>query len=181
MMMKEDFSLASMEQQFQAAGGGTRLTEDEAGQVRSHFKKVTKAAEDLDRHLRAAKTRMERETAKLKERTAAGDLDPKPRRHVVLDEEGLRLKAEYERAKQDFQRAVFDRRMASRGWVEKALDTFVKWRRAFLLSSPVTLAKLSAAAVLRMGITPLEEGVGAVLGKYPVFPRWPRKPHARAA
>jgi hypothetical protein len=41
--------------------------------------------------------------------------------------------------------------------------TFVKWRRGFLLSGPITLAKLTAAAVERGVFTPIEEAVGTAL------------------
>lgn len=167
MMLKEDYSLASMEQQFQAAGGGKELTPEEGAKVRKMKERVDKAKDDYDKYLQQAKDRMKRGTEKIRERLKAGDLEPKPRRQIVLDEEGLRLKAEYKRAQQDFQMEVFNRRMAARGPLERFSDTFVKWRRAFLLSNPAVLAKLTGAAFLRTVATPVEEAVGGALGKVP--------------
>jgi hypothetical protein len=55
--------------------------------------------------------------------------------------------------------------LKNRTTLEKMQDTFVRWRRGFLLSSPITLAKLTAAAVQRMTITPLEEAIGGAYSK----------------
>lgn len=167
MMLKEDYSLSSMEQQFAAAGEGKPLTEKELADIKKQHDKVTDTQADLDKYLKAQKTRLEKSTDEIRARIAKGDLDPKPRRHVILDEEGLRLKAENQRAKQDFQRALYDRKMAQRSLSDKMLDTFVKWRRAALLSNPVVLAKLTGAATLRGISIPIEEAVGGVLSKLP--------------
>lgn len=48
---------------------------------------------------------------------------------------------------------------------EKVQDLFSKWRRASILSSPVTIFKLSSAALARMAITPAEEAVGGIWGR----------------
>ncbi len=69
--------------------------------------------------------------------------------------------AENQRAKQAYQEALLKDRLERRSFAQKAQDTLTKWRRGFLLSSPVTLAKLTSAAVQRMVFTPLEEAVGA--------------------
>jgi hypothetical protein len=115
--------------------------------------------------LSSLKTRLANRTAELQERLARGDFAPRQRRQITLDTEAQRLKAENERAKQDFQNGLVRDRLANRPWYIKAQDTFVKWRRGFLLSSPVTLAKLTSAAVQRFTITPIEEAAGAVIGK----------------
>lgn len=112
----------------------------------------------------AAKTRLERSTADYEQRLDEENFDPRDRAEPIrLDDEGLRLKAENERAKQDFQTALIRDQLENRTPLEKAQDTFVKWRRGFLLSGPITLAKLSAAAVERGVFTPLEEAVGTLL------------------
>jgi len=130
--------------------------------------------------LKALKTRLANTTKKYRERTAEGDFGPREKPPaLVLDEEAQKLKADNIRAKQDFQRALIKDRLENRTDLEKAQDTLVRWRRGFLLSGPVTLAKLTGAAVLRSITTPLEDIVGAGLGKVPgiseVMERAPRQ------
>jgi hypothetical protein len=116
--------------------------------------------------LRAYKTRTAHAIADLAERIAREDYAPAPPREALrLDEEGLRLRAEHERMKQEFQRDLLRDRLKRRTVAERVQDTFVQWRRGFVLSSPVTLAKLTSAALERTAFTPLEEGVGAVLSR----------------
>jgi hypothetical protein len=50
-------------------------------------------------------------------------------------------------------------------------DFIIKARRAMLLSSVKTIGKLGAAATGRIGITPIEEATGAMLGKIPGISR----------
>lgn len=114
--------------------------------------------------LAATKNRLENSTEDYEARLANEDFSPQEKPTPVrLDEEGLRLKAANERAKQDFQTALIRDQLENRTAFEKAQDTFVKWRRGFLLSGPITLAKLTAAAVERGVFTPIEEAVGTVL------------------
>jgi hypothetical protein len=82
-----------------------------------------------------------------------------------LDGVGEQLAAKVERAKQTIQQADARDAMKGRTLWEKTQDTFVKWRRAFVLSSPVTLAKLTSAALERKAFTPVEELVGGAISK----------------
>jgi hypothetical protein len=75
------------------------------------------------------------------------------------------LKAENERVKKQFQRGVAMEKLKARGKVERTGDWIVKWRRGFILSGPVTLAKLTAAAAQRMSFTPVEEAIGGAYSK----------------
>lgn len=119
-----------------------------------------------ERRLSAFKSRSETSAKKYNERTATGDFGPREKPpSLVLDEEAQRLKAANERAKIDFQTALIKDRLATRSSFEKAQDTFVRWRRGFLLSGPSTLAKLTGAAFLRVVTTPVEELAGAAIGK----------------
>jgi len=121
-----------------------------------------------EKSLAAYKSRTAKSTKELLDRVAKNDLAPKPKPEpVTLDLEGELLKAAHERAKQAFDRAVLEERIKNRSFFEKSQNTLVKWRRGFLLSSPVTLAKLTSAAAWRMGTTLAEEGVGSVLSKVP--------------
>lgn len=172
MMMREDYSLASMERQLAAATKDGKLTPEQEGKVRDIHQRIQQTQADLDkynaRRLKAFKTRTERATEEMKAKLAAGDLSKKPRPEPVkLDPEAEILQAEHQRVKQEFQTEVIKSRLAQRTPFERMQDTFVKWRRGFLLSGPVTLAKLTTAALERIAITPAEEAVGAGLGKIP--------------
>lgn len=133
--------------------------------------KKTPAVKKLIREggkLAAAKTRYQNRIDELNRRMAEGDFTKPQRNKVILDKAGQKLKDAYERTKLEFDRMVMKEQLKNRTNLQKVQDTFVKWRRAFLLSSPVTLAKLTSAAIERMAITPAEEAVGAVASKLPV-------------
>ena len=134
---------------------------------------VSNPGTQLKSALDTLKTALRNRTKELEDRIAAGDYAKRPRRELQLDAEAMRLKAENERAKQEFQRGLTRDRLKQRSSWEKAMDTLVKWRRGFLLSGPVTFAKLTSAAVARMAITPLKEAVGGVYSK--LFPKLAEK------
>lgn len=116
------------------------------------------------------KKRTQTRINELQEKLAAGDFSKRPiRPPPELDSEAQRLQAELFRAKQNFQRGLIEDRLKARPWWVKAQDTFLRWYRGGILSSPVVFAKLTAAAVVRSGLTPMEEAVGAGIGK--VFPK----------
>ena len=122
-------------------------------------------AQRLERWKAGIKKRMD----DLQEKMDAGNYSKPERRPIVMDEAGLRLKAEYERVKNEFDRKVMAEKLKARTNYEKFSDAFSKWRRGFLLSSPVTLAKLTSAALERMIFTPIEEAMGAAYSKLPVI------------
>ena len=133
--------------------------------------KISEAASPKNEKVRdAVKTRNARiasKTAQLEEKVARGDVSKPARKTIPLDPTGVKLKAAYENAKLQFDRLVVAEQLKSRTMFQKTQDTFSKWRRAFLLSSPVTLAKLTAAAIERGVITPAEEVVGGVYSQIP--------------
>jgi hypothetical protein len=132
--------------------------------------RVKKTPEEIA--LKAMKTRLANRTAELTEKLRNKDFSPRARKPATpMDAEATRLKVENERAKQQFQSALLKDRYANRTTGEKVADTFVRWRRAFVLSGPVTIAKLTSAAAMRMVITPAEEAVGWALSKLPVIRR----------
>lgn len=97
---------------------------------------------------------------------------PKPESAPVKPlnkEEGIALTAQLERAKQDFRTEINGDRKDKGSLSERMQDLFVKWRRGFILSSPATLAKLTAAAAERLAFTPVEEATGGLLGR--AFPK----------
>lgn len=111
------------------------------------------------------KTNLSTRTEQLVQKIAAEDYTKPVRNKTQLDQEAVNLKAKYQRAKDVFDTQLEKDRLKNRPIAEKVLDTFAKWRRAFVLSSPVTLAKLTSAAAERMVFTPLEEAVGAGISK----------------
>ncbi len=119
----------------------------------------------LEVALATMKTRLRNRTLELQDKLRNKDFAAKPRRSVPLDAEATRLKAENEKAKLDYQRGLKADQLAKRSSAEKFLDGVAKWRRAFVLSGPVTLAKLTAAATETILIHPIEEAVGGAIGK----------------
>ncbi len=123
------------------------------------------------RSLRAFKTRTANRIAELQEKLSKGDYSTNKRTPTPLDEEAIRLKGSLERVRLDYQRGLMKDRLSKRTLSEKVQDTFVKWRRAFLLSSPVTLAKLSSAAMERMVFSTAEEAIGGGMSHVPGLSR----------
>ena len=127
--------------------------------------KVTDPEKQLKSALASYKTRLNTQIANLADKLEREDFTTTPKRRIELDPEASRLKAETERLKQQFRQGVARDKLKQRSTTEKVMDTYVKWRRAFILSSPITLAKLTSAAAERMTFTPLEELIGAGIGK----------------
>lgn len=172
-MFKEDYSIASMEHQLASESPDGKLTPEQETKIRDISKRLQKTQADLEKHeaarLKAAKTRTAKSTAEMKAKLASGDLSPKPKPEPVQADPQLeRLRAEHERVKQEFQDALVKQRLENRTPLEKLEDVAVKWRRGFVLSGPVTLAKLTAAAMWRGASTPIEEATGALIGKLPI-------------
>lgn len=129
---------------------------------------------DPETELRTAlaeyKTRTQRRIEELQDKIANKDFAPKKAKSPIrLDEEALKLEAEKKRLQGDYEREVEKNRLADRGYVNKAQDTFVKYRRGFILSALSIIEKLGAAAGLRLASTHLEERVGGALSKFPGF------------
>lgn len=141
----------------------------ETAAIREHVKELKdlanpkKTKEEIA--LQSLKTRMANRTIELKQKLAAGDFSKQKRTPVALDSEGSRIKAELDRAKKEYQRGLIQDRLKNRPWWVKAQDTFLRWYRGGILSSPAVFAKLTAAAIVRAGLTPIEEAVGGVISK----------------
>jgi hypothetical protein len=116
--------------------------------------------------LKAWKTRTEGRIAELEDKLAKGDFSKKGVRPPVgLDEEGLKLKAASNEVIQRFQRELMKDRLAKRPLGIKFADNFAKYVRFGMLSSPISLAKLSSAAIERIGFNIPEQAAGAVISK----------------
>ncbi len=117
--------------------------------------------------LAALKTRLLNANFELHRRITEGDFTRRTRRSVTLDPESQRLKAENLRLRENFQRDLLKDRLKNRTPAERWQDNLLGFRRFQLLSSPITLAKLTSAAVQRMIFSPIEEAIGAGLGRIP--------------
>lgn len=126
---------------------------------------VTDPETQLKSALQAFKTRTENRIKDLQQKLDTGDFSKMPRRELKLDEEAMKLKAESERIKLSFDRGSMAERLKTRTSLEKTLDAIPKWSRFALLSNPITLAKLTMAAIYRVGSSPLEEAIGSGLSK----------------
>lgn len=118
----------------------------------------------------ARKTFLKNRIADRETRMAQGNFDsrvPPPVRQ--LDPTTEALEAAAKAAEDDYQKALLRRKLSGRSNLEKTQAALVQWRRGFLLSGVTTLGKLSAAALERVGITPLEEVAGSVLGHLPII------------
>lgn len=110
----------------------------------------------------AAKERIKKQIADINEKIKNKDFSPPEKKAVpVLDKEGFRLKAEYEKAKDVFDQDMKRNELKNSTPFKKGLRLWVRGERAFKLSNPITIGKLAAAAATRMATAIPEEGVGA--------------------
>lgn len=128
---------------------------------------MTDPSTQLKSALDTYKTGLRNRITDLEDRLNRGDFDKKPRRQLNLDNDALRLRASYERAKQLFQSNVQKIKLEQRKSPEKILDAIAKWKRAFILTYPTSLAKLASAAFEGIAISPIEEAIGEGISKIP--------------
>jgi hypothetical protein len=144
--------VANLQKQYDAINPKQPMTEEERQRI----------------SLKAYKTRTATRIADLQDRLARSDFEVQSKRPPVrLDAEAQKLQAQANTIKEQFDQGVMRNRMANRTSFEKMSDTFVKWRRAFVLSHLTVIAKLTSAAVMRMVSTPIEEIIGTGLSKVP--------------
>jgi hypothetical protein len=117
--------------------------------------------------LNAYKKTLETKIKTLQKQLDTGDYTQPTRRQTVLDAQAEGLKAQAEKLKSQVDDAIYKQKLEARTPLEKGAAVFQKWRRAVLLSSVNTLGKLTTAAMLRFGTTPIEELVGGVLSHIP--------------
>lgn len=113
--------------------------------------------------LPAIKKNLTAQIAELDRRLKEGDFDFPKRKPTAYDEEANKLRADRDAKKLEVDRAIEAAKKPS--WQ----DHLVRWQRASILSGMTTLGRLSAAVTTRAVTTPVEEGVGGVVGK--VLPR----------
>lgn len=143
----EDFSLSSMLMRAEVAKGRP-LTDPEKAQVVALNQRIT----DLQGKLDAAEKALIAQGKGIKSASF-----PELQNALV----------EANRAKGEFNRQLEGDRQANRPLGRKLEDLLIKWRRASVISSPLTMAKIIAASAERMIISPMEEAAGAVLSRMP--------------
>ena len=82
---------------------------------------------------------------------------------IKYDRKAEELRAQSQRAKDEFDVQAKKEEYKNRTKSQKVQDTFIKWERAFKLTNPVTLGKLTNAGLTRMVTTPLEDMVGGAI------------------
>lgn len=120
-----------------------------------------------EQNLSRYKKMLEKKISTMQGQLASGDFTKPTPRQTVLDQQAEDLKAQAEKIKSQVDDAINKQKLEARSPVEKGAALFQKWRRAVLLSSVNTLGKLTTAAMLRFGTTPIEELVGGVLSHVP--------------
>lgn len=122
--------------------------------------------EKFDRTNIAYRARLAKQEAELRQRIASGDYERRaPRPGMMLDEESRRRRAAVEQVKQEFRGKARDWERARRPGYVKAADYFASWVRAGVLTSPVTFARLTGAAIARTISTPVEQIVGYAISQ----------------
>lgn len=108
----------------------------------------------------------EKRIAELQKRIKDGDFAESPKREEVrLTPENEKAKAELAKAQAEWREGKLREQAENRPAYEKRLAMISKWYRGSILSSPITLAKLTSAAVERTVFAPIQNLVGAGVGK----------------
>jgi hypothetical protein len=123
-----------------------------------------------ERRMNQAKARLNAKRLELEDKIRRGDFEPavKPE-PVALDAEGLRIKSEVERLKQDLAIGRAKVQEAARPRYQKALSQIAGLARASALSGYHTLGKLAGFSFSRLVEAPFTEGLGAIIRRVPGF------------
>lgn len=143
----EDFTLSSMMMRAEAAKGRP-LTEQEKAQLVDLNQRIT----DLQTKLAAAEKALTEQGKGI-----ASPAFPEMQEALI----------DSKKAQGEFNRQLESDRLSRRSLGQKFEDLLVKWRRASVISSPITMGKIIAASAERLAFTPIEEGIGAILSRIP--------------
>ena len=111
------------------------------------------------------KDRMKRSTAENERRVRDGDFSKRTPKQIQLDSEAHGLAYKLKQSQIAKERAIKKIEVANHTTGQKIKDTLVGYRRAALLSGYHVLGKLSAAAMARHIVTPIDEAAGGIIGK----------------
>lgn len=181
-MANEDYSLAGMITQKRAVNGGRGLDPEEVKSVESKYNNLTARQISLDAYetsprAEAYRVRLRKMAEQYARRTREGDFSPAQKKGLLLDQEHLKLQAELQRAREQWQQELIKDQLSKRGKLQRGADALIKWRQAFVISGVRSIAKLASAALEGIAILPAREAVGRVMGKLPglkpIFERAP--------
>ena len=111
----------------------------------------------------AARASLARRSADIQARMARGDFSPKAKpAPMQVDPETAAAKEKYERTVSEYRDAIRKDILSKRNIEEKVQDTFLRFRRAFILARLGVFGKLGAAAVTRIASVPLEDVAGGI-------------------
>lgn len=121
-----------------------------------------------EQRLNIWKAHAQRRIIELTERLAQKDFEPTPKRPPPpMDEEGIRIKSELERIKQDFEIEREKARLEARPRWQKVMGEVSALARAGAISGYHTLAKLAMFSLGRFAEAPITEAVGAAIRRIP--------------
>lgn len=130
---------------------------------------MTDPSTQLKSSLDTLKTAIANRIKDYEDRIARKDYKTRERTPLKLDMQAFKAKAELEKVKDRYEQEKFNDRLANRAWWEKVSDAYVKWKRAFVLSSPGIFEKLFMAAQIRSVMMPTETAIGTLYGKLPGY------------
>lgn len=113
--------------------------------------------------LEAYKQRLQRSINENNRKVATGEFYKKSPEELKIDRETQELQYKQRISLHALERAKRKAEMSNRSDAQKMADTLVGWRRGELLSGYHVLAKLSAAAIARHIVTPIDELAGSAL------------------
>src|SRR6185295_7082412 len=123
---------------------------EEFPEVKEHLQTIYDKAQEAfsaSPRAKAYKSRLKTETAKLQARAAEGDVAPKTREPMMLDDEAVALKAEHEKAKQQVQKLYYELQQANRSRGKIAADA----AREIIDLPRAVWSSYDLSAVLRQG------------------------------
>lgn len=176
--MVEVLANAENKGEFKAPPGKGRLTptieslrrQTDALRERYHALKAADPGQQRvlqDRLNQQYRAQVARKMADNAERIAKGDLEPRVNAKKLIDDKQTRIaRMRYEDQVRTLHQLRDRMREQNKHWLSKGLDwvpgQLVQWS---VLTWPTTVVKLAAAAVSRMGFTPIEQGFGLGLSK----------------
>jgi len=151
---------------------GEPVTSPEIEALKSQLESVkAEHASVFKTALESFKRRTEKRIADMEQRITDENFSPRPKKPgPALDKEANELLVKKLRVEQRFEDARRSWELKNRTGAEKVADFFGGWRRSFVLSSPVSLAKLAAAATEGLMFEPAKEMAGKIISA--PFPRF---------
>jgi hypothetical protein len=154
---------SELRQQAKAVDDAPKVAAKEAAKAAKLAAKPT--PEEVKNNTR--RTQLTKEMADLQRKLDTGDFSKPVKNKPQYDEQTLGLQSERDALRAKADKAIRNLERANQSTPAKVADFFLAFRRAVILSSVRTIAKLTSAATLRTVSTPIEEGIGSMLRLIP--------------